>query len=128
MDCDVNINNVLADLKMKAQPNLTEKIAQKYKTYQRRHQGPRHKSSHNKQLHKHTKFHKAKNVQVNQVDTMGDMNDNTNEYVDKVDAIEEDVSCLRMDDDSDVDNGFVLAVETCLGGCDDDDSPKVHLN
>ena len=59
---------------------------------------------------------------------MGDINDNNDEFDDQVDVIEEGVSCLRMDDDSDVDNGFVITVETCLDGCEDDDSSKVHLN
>ena len=39
VDCDVNINHVLADLKIKAQPNLAKQIAQKYKTHQSCHQG-----------------------------------------------------------------------------------------
>ena len=30
------------------------------------------------------------------------------------DSIEEAVTCLRMDDDSDVEEQFVLSVETCL--------------
>ena len=59
---------------------------------------------------------------------MGDMNENPDECDDEVDVIEEGVSGLRMDDDLDVDNGFVLAVEICLDSCDDDDSSKMHLN
>ena len=53
---------------------------------------------------------RAKSGKVTQVD----LEDETSVVDEDVDSVEEAVSCLRMDDDSDVEEQFVLSVETCL--------------
>ena len=55
--CDLNINYVLADLKMKAKPSLAKEIAQNYTSYRIPHHGICHQSppSELKSSSKHTK-------------------------------------------------------------------------
>lgn len=122
VDCDVNINlcSCLSDHKIKAQPALENQIIQKYKKYQQCHQVIHHKSGYNKHPPRPSKHVKAKSGHINQVDTVaevmdnntdGDYNDDDDDD-DDLDIIGEGVSCLHIDDDSELDDGVILAVET----------------
>ena len=70
-------------------------------------------------------FGKVQKVTWKDGDIKEDKEDSVNELMD------EGVACLRLDDDSDPEEQFVLSIKTCLpddDACVDDDNSNFHLN
>ena len=113
-NCNVNVNFVLARKNMNAKPHVAKSIEAANPKYIRRPLGPRRPQQKslrpNGKASSGSKSGGRKFGKVTQVD----LEDEISVEDEDGDSVEEDVTCLRLDDDSDVEEQFVLLVETCL--------------